>query len=49
LTQAISALVGDSDMRRRFGCEGRERFARQFEHQEMARQLRELYLRVLAR
>ncbi len=48
LAEALIELAGDSTQRRRLGEEGRRRFTDQFRHEVMTRQLRELYLRVLA-
>jgi glycosyltransferase involved in cell wall biosynthesis len=43
LSEALSKLAGDADLRERLGREGRERFTEQFRHQQMTAQLRALY------
>jgi len=48
LADALIRLAGDADLRHRLGTEGQKRFTDQFRHEEMTRQLRELYQRVLA-
>ena len=48
LSQAIAALVGDGDLRKRLGSEGQRRFTEQFRHQTMTRQIRAVYQKVLA-
>ena len=48
LADALIELAGDDDLRRRLGEEGRRRFTDQFRHEEMTRQLRELYQQLLA-
>jgi len=47
LRQAILELAADPDKRAAMGREGRSRFAEQFRHQTMTRQLRSLYERLL--
>ena len=47
LTAAILRLAGDADLRHRMGQAGRTRFADQFRHETMVRQLRSLYERLL--
>jgi glycosyltransferase involved in cell wall biosynthesis len=49
LASAIIRLAEDSALRERMGTLGRKRFAEQFRHQTMTRQIRDLYLRVLER
>ncbi len=49
LGQAIRSLSDDPDLRNRMGQEGRSRFADQFRHETMTRQLRSLYTDLLAR
>jgi glycosyltransferase involved in cell wall biosynthesis len=48
LSQAISALVGDAQLRARLGGTGQQRFTEQFRHQTMTRQIRSLYQQLLA-
>ena len=48
LAAAILRLAGDPALRARMGQAGRERFADQFRHETMVRQLRSLYERLLA-
>lgn len=48
LSEAMLRLVGDSSLRDRLGREGRLRCIDRFRHQEMTRQIRALYQRVLA-
>ena len=48
LADALIELAGDEELRLRLGSEGRRRFTDQFRHEEMTRQLRELYERLLA-
>ncbi len=48
LADALIELAGDEELRLRLGGEGRRRFTDQFRHEEMTRQLRELYERLLA-
>lgn len=48
LSQAISTLVGDAELRERLGGAGQQRFTEQFRHQSMTRQIRSLYQKVLA-
>ena len=47
LTRAILRLAADSALREAMGAEGRRRFAHQFRHETMTRQLRDLYRRLL--
>lgn len=47
LAQAILNLSNDSGLRQRFGETGAARFTEQFRHQNMTRQIRNLYLRLL--
>ena len=47
LTAAILRLAGDPDLRHQMGQAGRARFADQFRHETMVRQLRLLYERLL--
>jgi glycosyltransferase involved in cell wall biosynthesis len=47
LQQAILTLTADPKKRAAMGCEGRTRFAEQFRHETMTRQLRSLYERLL--
>jgi glycosyltransferase involved in cell wall biosynthesis len=49
MADAIIDLAGNSSKRRQFGQTGRDRFADRFRHEEMARQLRELYVSILDR
>ncbi|HVU86871.1 MAG TPA: glycosyltransferase family 4 protein [Pirellulales bacterium] len=48
MTAAIEELIAKPDLRETFGLEGRRRFAEQFRHQNMTRQIRALYERLLA-
>ncbi len=47
LADALIELAADEGLRRRLGDEGRRRFTDQFRHEEMTRQLREIYQRLL--
>jgi glycosyltransferase involved in cell wall biosynthesis len=47
LVQPLITLAGDSELRKRLGQEGRERFTEQFRHEFMTRRIRDLYERVL--
>lgn len=47
LSAAVLRLAGDSALRAAMGQEGRRRFAEQFRHETMTRQLRSLYERLL--
>jgi glycosyltransferase involved in cell wall biosynthesis len=47
LADALARLSGDAPLRDRMGQEGRGRFTEQFRHENMTRQLRELYERLL--
>ncbi|WP_254507381.1 glycosyltransferase family 4 protein [Anatilimnocola floriformis] len=49
LAQSIIALAGDAELRTKLGRAGQGRFADQFRHETMTRQIRELYWRVLAK
>ncbi len=46
LAQGIARLACDASLRERWGGEGRRKFTRQFDHREMTRILRDLYLHV---
>ncbi len=48
LAEALIELTGDEPLRRRLGEEGRRRFTDQFRHEEMTRQLRQIYRRLLS-
>ena len=48
LAAAINELAADSTLRERLGQTGRARFTEQFRHQNMTRQLREIYADVIA-
>jgi glycosyltransferase involved in cell wall biosynthesis len=48
LAAAVLALAADARLRERLGAEGRRRFTDTFRHEEMTRQLHELYERLLA-
>ncbi len=48
LTEGILKLAGDPSLRHAMGAEGRRRFADQFRHETMTRQLRSLYASLLA-
>jgi glycosyltransferase involved in cell wall biosynthesis len=48
LAKALIELADDEALRQRLGEEGQRRFTRQFRHEEMTRQLRELYQQVLS-
>jgi glycosyltransferase involved in cell wall biosynthesis len=43
LAEALIQLAQDADLRRRLGRQGRDRFTEQFRHENMTRQLRNLY------
>ena len=47
MTDAILKLAADPELRRKLGSEGRRRFADQFRHETMTRELRSLYERLL--
>ena len=49
LSASILKLAGDPELRRKLGSEGRRRFADQFRHETMTRELRSLYERLLGR
>lgn len=49
LSAAILRLAGDPSLRAKLGAEGRRRFADQFRHETMTRELRSLYQRLLDR
>lgn len=48
LAEAMIRLAQNSTLRTRLGTTGKERFTEQFRHQNMTRQIREVYARVLA-
>ena len=48
LTQAVLRLAEDAQLRTRLGEEGRRRFAIQFRHETMTKELRSLYERLLS-
>ncbi len=48
LAEGILRLAGDAGLRAAMGAEGRRRFADQFRHETMTRQLRSLYERLLS-
>jgi glycosyltransferase involved in cell wall biosynthesis len=48
MSEALSQLAGDPELRRRLGGEGRARFTDLFRHETMTRKLRELYEQTLA-
>ncbi len=48
LAEAMIRLAQDAALRQRLGATGKERFTEQFRHQNMTRQIREVYARVLA-
>jgi glycosyltransferase involved in cell wall biosynthesis len=48
LAGALIQLAQDAELRDRLGRRGRERFTEQFRHENMTRQLRDLYQRLLA-
>jgi glycosyltransferase involved in cell wall biosynthesis len=48
LVEPLVKLAGDSQLRARLGCNGRERFTEEFRHEFMTRRIRGLYERVLA-
>jgi glycosyltransferase involved in cell wall biosynthesis len=48
MSESICRLAADPTMRDRFGSCGRERFAEQFRHEHMTRELRALYERLLS-
>ena len=47
LAEAMIRLAQDAALRQRLGATGRERFTEQFRHQNMTRQIRDVYARVL--
>ncbi|QEG02115.1 Putative glycosyltransferase EpsD [Stieleria maiorica] len=49
LADSLIRLAENDHLRQEWGRAGRQRFTEQFRHQEMTRQIRELYLRVLGR
>lgn len=49
LLQALKSLAEDESLRIRLGAEGRRRFAEQFDAKFMVRQIRDLYVRGLAK
>jgi glycosyltransferase involved in cell wall biosynthesis len=48
LAAAVIALAADPALRDRLGSEGRRRFTDRFRHEQMTRQLRQLYERILS-
>jgi glycosyltransferase involved in cell wall biosynthesis len=48
LAQAMIRLAQDVELRQRLGATGKARFTEQFRHQNMTRQIREVYAKVLA-
>ena len=48
LADALIQLALDEDLRHRLGRQGRARFTEQFRHENMTRQLRDLYQKLLA-
>ena len=48
LASAISALAADSELRRRFGSCGREKFTETFRHETMTERIRQVYRDVLS-
>jgi len=47
LAKRLISLAGDADSRRRMGQRGRELFEKQFRHQTMTREIRDLYVKLL--
>ena len=47
LSQSIVRLAQDPELRQRLGAQGQHRFTEQFRHQNMTRQIRALYARIL--
>ena len=47
LSEALNTLAGNAGLRDQFGQTGRQRFTNQFRHQEMTRQIREVYASIL--
>lgn len=47
LSQALITLAGDSPLRQRLGHTGQSRYTERFRHQEMTRQIRQLYQHLL--
>lgn len=47
LAEAMIRLAQDAALRRRLGATGRDRFTEQFRHQNMTRQIRDVYARVI--
>ena len=48
LAEAMIRLAQDAALRQRLGATGKARFTEQFRHQNMTRQIREVYAKVLA-
>ena len=48
LAEAMIRLAQDAALRQRLGATGKDRFTEQFRHENMTRQIREVYARVLA-
>ena len=48
LAEAMIRLAQDAALRQRLGATGKARFTEQFRHQNMTRQIREVYTKVLA-
>lgn len=48
LAEAMIRLAQDTELRQRLGATGKARFTEQFRHQNMTRQIREVYAKVLA-
>ena len=48
LAAAMIRLAQDAPLRQRLGATGKARFTEQFRHQNMTRQIREVYAKVLA-
>jgi len=47
LAEAMIRLAQDAALRQRLGTTGRDRFTEQFRHQNMTRQIRDVYAQVL--
>lgn len=47
MSQAILALAGDADLRRRLGDQGQRRFTDLFRHEHMTEQIRAIYVQLL--
>jgi glycosyltransferase involved in cell wall biosynthesis len=48
LADSLTQLALDADLRRQLGRQGRDRFTEQFRHENMTRELRDLYQKLLA-